>query len=139
MGCWGVKSYEIDEAAEALDAGFERVNPARYEELMDDRNPLSFEQVQAKLACPETLAAALDSLVEGHGADFDRWAEIARLAYVGVTVRHAELKIALPEDVRERAVAWLENEPIEWDEPTSRRLRVEKELKLLAAGRPAAD
>ncbi len=42
MGHWGVKSYEHDDAADALDAGFDRVHGAQYEELMDDRNPLTF-------------------------------------------------------------------------------------------------
>jgi hypothetical protein len=28
MGYWGVKSYENDEAADALDAGFDRVHGA---------------------------------------------------------------------------------------------------------------
>jgi len=46
MGYWGVKSYENDDADDALDAGFEEVHGGLYEELMDDRNPLSFEQVQ---------------------------------------------------------------------------------------------
>ena len=48
MGHWGVKSYENDEAGDALDAGFDRVHGKQYEELMDDRNPLSFEQVQMR-------------------------------------------------------------------------------------------
>ena len=64
MGYWGVKSYEHDEATDALDAGFDRVHGARYEELMDDRNPLSFEQVQQKLANPQTLDASIDAMRE---------------------------------------------------------------------------
>ena len=59
MGHWGVKSYENDDAADALDLGFQRVAGTAYDDLMDDRNPLTFDQVQRKLAGPETLAAAL--------------------------------------------------------------------------------
>ena len=47
MDYWGVKSYENDDAGDALDAGFAQVHGELYEELMDDRNALSFEQVQA--------------------------------------------------------------------------------------------
>ncbi len=64
MGQWGVKSYENDEAADALDAGFDRVHGPLYEELMDDRNPLTFEQVQQKLADSRTLEAAIAALRE---------------------------------------------------------------------------
>ena len=32
MGCWGIKSYENDDAHEALDRGFERV----YGDVYDD-------------------------------------------------------------------------------------------------------
>ena len=55
MGHWGVKSYENDEADDALDAGFDRVHGEHYDELMDDRNPLTFEQVQQQLADARTL------------------------------------------------------------------------------------
>ena len=55
MGYWGVKSYENDDADDALDAGFERVHGDLYEQLMDDGNPLSFEQVQKGLADSRTL------------------------------------------------------------------------------------
>ncbi len=79
MGHWGVKSYEMDEAHDALDAGFERVHGAAYDDLMDDRNPMAFEQVQQQLAGPETLAAALDVLREEFGDDRDAWDELARL------------------------------------------------------------
>ena len=81
MGHWGVKSYENDDAADALDAGFERVHGDRYDDLMDDRNPMTFDQVQQKLANPETLAAAVEALAESVGADrpFDDWDEVERL------------------------------------------------------------
>ena len=62
MDYWGVKSYENDDAGDALDAGFDRVHGALYEQLMDDRNPLPFEQVQARLASTQTLEAAITAL-----------------------------------------------------------------------------
>ena len=68
MGYWGVKSYENDDANDALDAAFELVHGDVYEELMDDRNPLSFEQVQKRLADGKTLAAAVSVLEELVGA-----------------------------------------------------------------------
>ena len=64
MDYWGVKSYENDDAGDALDAGFDRVHGELYEELMDDRNPLSFEQVQKRLADPRTLEASIAALQE---------------------------------------------------------------------------
>ena len=82
MGHWGIKSYEHDEAAEALDAGFERVHGRQYEELMDDRNPLSFEQVQKKLADSRTLDAAIDALCEMLGAEACR--NLGRARAIGV-------------------------------------------------------
>lgn len=132
MGAWGVKSYEVDEAADALDAGFDRVHGRRYEELMDDRNPLPFEEVQRRLANPTTLAAALAALAEEFGPDRDDWGELARLAFAGVVVRHAELGVPVPGDVRDLAVTWLETEDLDWGcEETKRRLRREREIALL--------
>ena len=133
MGHWGVKSYEHDEAADALDAGFDRVHGARYEELMDDRNPLSFEQVQQKLADPRTLDASIDALRETLGVEGapETWDELARLALVGIVVRHAELGVPIPEPWRSQAIDWLENEQIDWEEETARRLRRRKEIELL--------
>jgi hypothetical protein len=132
MGHWGVKSYEVDEAADALDAGFDKVHGARYEELMDDRNPLTFDQVQKQLANPATLVAALDALVREFGADLEAWGEVARLALVGVVVRHAECRVAIPTEIRLRASTWLENEEIDWPEATLRRLRRQREIELLS-------
>jgi hypothetical protein len=131
MGHWGVKSYENDDADEALDAGFDRVHGASYEELMDDRNPLSFDQIQERLANPATLAAALAALAEAAGVPFEEWDERDRLAYAGVVVRHAELGVAPPDDVRARALGWLEEEAIEWPEATLRRARRDREIRLL--------
>ncbi len=131
MGHWGVKSYENDETHNALDAAFERVHGRTYEELMDDRNPLTPEQVQQKLANAETLAAALEELEDEFGADLAAWDEVERLAFVGVVVHHAELGVPIPEDRRERALAWLEAEEIDWDEATKRRLRREREIATL--------
>ncbi len=84
MGYWGVKSYENDDADEALDAAFEQIHGDRYDELMDDRNPLSFDQVQQRLADGRTLTAAVAILQEMVGAtlagDRAAWDDAARLA-----------------------------------------------------------
>src|SRR3954453_22901189 len=100
MGQWGVKSYEGDDAADALDASFARVHGTLYGDLMDDRNPLSYEQVHQKLANPETLSAAVEALRDAFGPDLDSWDEDARLAFCGVLVHHAELGVPLPDDWR---------------------------------------
>ncbi|HZW30212.1 MAG TPA: hypothetical protein VFF52_05850 [Isosphaeraceae bacterium] len=133
MGQWGVKSYENDSAAEALDAGFERVHGVIYEDLMDDRNPLSYEQVQQRLADPRTLEASIAALEDSVGPATapEAWDEETRLALAGIVVRHAELKVAIPEPWRQRAIDWLEQEPIDWHEATARRLRRQKEIDLL--------
>lgn len=131
MGHWGVKSFENDDAADALDAGFNRVHGAAYDDLMDDRNPLTFDQVQEKLANAETLAASLEALREAVGKPFEDWDEIERLAFAGVVVRHAECRVPIPDEARLRAIDWLEHEEIDWDEATVRRLRREKEIALL--------
>jgi hypothetical protein len=131
MGHWGVKSHENDDAADALDAGFDRVHGAAYEALMDDRNPLTVDQIHGQLANTATLAAALDALGESAGRPFDEWDEVERLAFAGVVVRHAELGVAIPDDWRTRAIDWLEHEEIDWQEATLRRLRREKEIALL--------
>jgi hypothetical protein len=138
MGHWGVKSYEHDDAADALDAGFDQVHGAIYEELMDDRNPLTFEQVQQKLADARTLDASIDALpammnLEGPP---ETWDELARLALVGIIVRHAELKVPIPEAWRLQAIDWLEKEAIDWEEATARQLRRRKEIELLNRIRP---
>jgi hypothetical protein len=136
MGHWGVKSFENDDAADALDRGFDRVHGAAYDELMDDRCPLTFDQVQQKLAGAETLAASLDALAEAAGgAPPEEWDERERLALAGVVVRHAEFGVPIPEEVRLRALDWLEREEIEWHEATARRLRREKEIALLRGAR----
>ena len=133
MGHWSVKSFENDDAADALDAGFDRVHGTRYEELMDDGNPLSFEQVQQKLADPRTLDAAIEAVQETLGVNGppETWDELARLALVGVVVRHAELGVPIPETWRCQAIDWLENEQIDWEEETVRRLRRRKEIDSL--------
>ena len=102
MGYWGVKSDENDDAADALDAGFDRVHGDAYVALTDDRNPLSLEQIQQKLASPETLAAALDWLRAEFGDALDEWDPEARLGFVGVVVRHAECGVPIPDDQRLR-------------------------------------
>ncbi|WP_165219908.1 hypothetical protein [Aquisphaera insulae] len=143
MGHWGVRSYDNDDADDAIDAGFEAACGAEYEDLMDDRNPLSFDQVQKKLASPRTLEEAIRALEGMIGgpleAEPDRWDPEARLALAGVVVRHAEFGVSIPQALRERAIAFLEAEDIDWDEETKRRLRREKEIALLRrqAERPA--
>lgn len=134
MGHWGVKSYENDDADDALDGGFEAVHGAVYEELMDDRNPLSLEQVQKRLADDRTLAAAVAVLEEMVGAtlagDPEDWDDEARLALAGIVVRHAECGVAISEVFRNRAIEWLENEAIDWEAETKRRLRRDREIAL---------
>jgi hypothetical protein len=133
MDYWGVKSYENDGAADALDAGFDRVHGDLYEELMDDRNPLSFEQVQKRLADPRTLEASIAALKESLALTSppDEWDEVARLALTGIIVRHAELKVPISEVWLKLAIDWLEKEELDWEEATTRRLRRQKELNLL--------
>lgn len=132
MGCWGIKSYENDDAHEALDRGFERVHGEVYDDLMDDRNPLTFEQVQKKLASPETLAASIDVFLDEAGSDREAWDDLDRLGFAGIVVRHAELGVPIPADALASAVQFLEGEALEWDEDaTARGLRREKELAML--------
>ncbi len=133
MGHWGLKSYENDDADFAIDAGMEQVHGEGYEDLMDDRNALSFDDVQKKLANPQTLAAAVESLKAEFGPDrpFEEWDEGERLAFSGVVVRHAEFGVPIPSDWLDRAIEWLGTEEIEWDEATIRKLRREKEIALL--------
>jgi hypothetical protein len=135
MGHWGVRSYENDDAGDALDAGFALVHGATYEGLVDDANPMTLEQVQERLARPETLTAALEALDVEMGLPREEWDEVARLAYAGVVVRHAELGVPIPEEIRDRAVAYLNEEPIDWEEETARRLRRDKEIRLLESAK----
>ena len=143
MGYWGVKSYENDDADDALDAGFEQVHGELYEELMDDRNPLSFEQIQKRLADGRTLTTAVAILEEMVGAaltsDHAAWDDAARLALAGIVVRHAECGVPISHDLLNLALEWLEHEAIEWDEETKRRLRREKEIVLLRKARAATE
>jgi hypothetical protein len=133
MGHWGVKSYENDDAHDALDAAFDAVHASVYDELMDDANPLTFEQVQQKLANARTLAEAINAvaLAADDPDATDSWDDLARLALVGVVVRHAELQVPIPERWLNLAIHWLDHEQIDWDEATKRRLRIQKELTLL--------
>jgi hypothetical protein len=133
MGHWGVRSYENDDAADALDAGLARVHGATYEELMDDANPLTPEQVQQRLANPETLAEALSALAEEFGRPIEEWDEVERLAYAGIVVRHAELGVAIPAEARDRALGFLRDESIDWEDATARRLRRDKEIRRLGS------
>ncbi len=131
MGHWGVKSYEIDEADDALDRGFDTVHGSLYEVLMDDRNPLSFEQVQQRLAKPETLDAAIAALKADLG-DESTWDEIGKLAFAGIVVRHAELKVPISRSIKKKAIGFLEKEDLDWErEATKRQLRREREIALI--------
>lgn len=132
MGCWGIKSYENDDAHEALDRGFERVYGDVYDELMDDKNPMTFEQVQKKLANAETLAAALDVFEDEAGSNRDLWDDLDRLGYAGIVVRHVELDVPVPPDALASAIGFLEGEEIDWEsDATTRKLRRDKELAAL--------
>jgi DNA-binding transcriptional regulator/RsmH inhibitor MraZ len=134
---WGVKSYENDDAGDALDAGFDRVHGQLYEELMDDRNPLSFEQVQKRLADPRTLDASIAALKESLALASvpEEWDEEARLALAGIIVRHAELNVPIPEIWLSLALEWLEKEALDWEEPTARQFRRQKEITLLGSAK----
>ena len=131
MGHWGVKSFENDGAADAIDAGMDRVHGSTYDELMDDGNPLGVDEIHRRLADARTLGAAIEALIVEHGVELDAWDDEARLAYAGVVVRHAELGVAVDGATRDRAAGWLEGEEIDWDEATARRLRRQKEIGLL--------
>lgn len=137
MDYWGIKSYENDDAGDALDAGFDRVHGELYEELMDDRNPLSFEQVQKRLADPRTLDASIAALKESLllTSPPEEWDESARLAFAGIIVRHVELNVPIPEVWLKQAITWLEQEELDWEEATVRRLRRQKEINMLRNSR----
>ena len=45
--------------------------------------------------------------------------------------------MAIPQGFRKAAIEWLENEAIDWQEETKRRLRRDKEIALLRKARPA--
>ena len=137
MGSWGVRSFENDDADFAIDAGMDRVHGAVYEDLMDDGNPLTIDQIQKKLANSATLEAAVAALTAEVNAPWDDWDDEQRLAFAGVVVRHAELQVPIPEDWRIRARDWLRSETIEWEEATARRLRREREVELLDREGPA--
>src|SRR3954447_25773838 len=131
MGHWGVKSFENDDASDALDAGFDRVHGSVYDDLMDDRSPLTFDQVQKRLPDPPTLPPAIAALAETIETPIEEWDDLGRLAFAGIVVRHAEFGVPIPDEVRLRALDWLEREEIDWEEATARRLRREKEIALL--------
>ncbi len=61
----------------------------------------------------------------------ETWDDLARLTLVGIVVRHAELRVPIPDPCRSLAIEWLENENIEWEEATARGLRRRKEIELL--------
>ena len=131
MGSWGVRSYENDEADFAIDAGLDRVHSSAYEDLMDDGNPLTIDQIQKRLANSQTLEASVASITDEVDAPWDDWDDEQRLGFAGVVVRHAELGVPIPDDWRSRALGYLRDEAIEWDEATARKLRREREIELL--------
>ncbi len=131
MGSWGVRSYENDDADFAIDGGMEQVHGSTYEDLMEDHNPLTIEKIQQRLANSATLAASIANLTADVDRPWEEWDEEQRLGFVGVVVRHAELRVLIPTEWRDRAVEWLRSEQIEWDEVTLRKLRREREIELL--------
>ena len=131
MGHWGVRSYEVDEANDAIDAAMDRVHGRAYDDLMSDRNPMPVEQVHRQLANVETLAEAIAAVEEDFGADRDAWDEVARLAFCGVVVLHAELGVPVADDLRDQAARWLEAEELEWDPQPKRDARRRREIELL--------
>lgn len=131
MGHWGVRSYEVDEAADAIDSAFDQVHGRAYDDLMSDRNPTPVEQIHRQLANAETLRAARSALEDEHGDDLDSWDELARLALCGVVVLHAELGVPVPDDLRDRAASWLEQEELDWDPQPKRDARRRREVELL--------
>jgi hypothetical protein len=67
----------------------------------------------------------------GAETELDSWDDVARLALVGIVVRHAELGVSISEPWLHLAIDWLEHEAIDWEEATARRLRRAKEVALL--------
>jgi hypothetical protein len=133
MGQWGVKSYENDEASDALDAGFEHVHGELYEKLMDDRSSLTYEEVQAKLADSRTLEASIDALCDSMGREIalEDWDELARLALAGIIVRHLEFQVPIPANWCKQAIDWLEHEEIDWHEAAARQRQRRDEIERL--------
>jgi hypothetical protein len=131
MGHWGIKSYDNDDAADALDAAYERIHGQAYVDMMEDGNPLTVEQIQANLSNAQTLAAAIEDLNDQAETPEAEWDEVHRLAFAGIIVRHAELGVPVPAEWRDKAIAWLEAEAIEWEDATKRRLRRDKEVAML--------
>ena len=61
----------------------------------------------------------------------EEWDEEARLALAGIIVRHAELKVPIPEVWLKHALDSLENEKLDWEEATARQFRRQKEITVL--------
>ena len=120
MGYWGVKSYENDDADDAIDAAMEKIHGSSYEDLMDDGNPLSFDQVQKKLANDNTLSESILALEELIAVKLD-----------GDPGLWDEFAIAIPDAPLARALEWLKQEDIEWEDAAKRKARREKEIAFL--------
>lgn len=131
MGHWGVRSYEVDEANDAIDAAMDRVHGEAYDDLMSDRNPMPVEQIHRQLANAETLAAAIAAVEDDFGPDRNAWDEVARLAFCGVVVLHAELGVPVADELRTQAAAWLEAEELDWEPQPKRDARRRREIELL--------
>jgi hypothetical protein len=131
MGYWGVRSYEVDEVWDVLDQALEQVHGDRYVALMDDKNPTPAEKVQDQLANAQSLAAALAILEEDEGEDSTAWDELARLIFVGLVVRHAELGVVPSDEARLKAISFLEGEELDWSPASGRERRRQEEILLL--------
>jgi hypothetical protein len=137
MGYWGVRSYEVDEVWDVLDRALEQVHGDRYLALMDDRDPTPAEKVQDQLVNAESLTAALAILAEDEGDDAEAWDELARLIFAGLVVRHAEQGVSPPDEIRRRAIAFLEGEELDWSPASGRERRRQAEIALLSRPRAA--
>jgi hypothetical protein len=131
MGYWGVRSYDNDLANDALDGALETIHGEAYDALMDDRNPISYQEAQDKFLDAETLAEAVEILRDELGEDMGTWDEEGRLALAGVVVRHAERQIPVPADLLALALTTLETEDLEWDDAKDREHRRRREIELL--------
>ena len=100
---------------------------------MDDRNPLSFEQVQQKLADSRTLECVDRRLEEMLGIEGRPRAGTSSRGWrwPGSWCAMPSWASPIPEEWRRLAIDWLENEEIDWEEETIRQLRRRKEIELL--------
>ena len=132
MGQWGVRSYENDDADFAIDAGMDRVHGPAYEghdgrrQPADDRPRSIGSSPTARRWRRPSRTTPPRSTPRG-----DDWDDEQRLGFAGIVVRHAELGVPVPDDWRLRALSYLRDEAIEWEEATARKLRRDREIELL--------